>query len=315
MDNLHSVLIALPEITLAVLGFILLLVGLMDRTNVARVTSVLAVLALIITAVVMYWPSRVGMTLQDNLPMFAFHNMFIDDGFARYAKAMMLAASALSLMLSWSYLEHEKIAHSEYPVLIVFATVGMMLMVSAADLMALYVGLELQSLALYVMAAFRRDDAKSSEAGLKYFLLGALSSGLILYGISLVYGYAGTTDFLKLAFILRDAPQHTLGIIFGMVFICAAMAFKVSAVPFHMWTPDVYEGAPTPVTAFFSAAPKIAALALFLRVLREPLLALAPQWTQIIIFVAVASMILGAFAGLVQSNIKRLLAYSSIANV
>ena len=200
--------------------------------------------------------------------------------------------------------------------LILFATLGMMLMVSAEDLLSLYVGLELQSLALYVLAAFQRDDARSSEAGLKYFVLGALSSGLILYGISLIYGYAGTTDFLKLAFMLSsDAATHVLGLTFGMVFICAALAFKVSAVPFHMWTPDVYEGAPTPVTAFFAAAPKLAALALFARVLQEPLIGLVAQWHQVIVFIAVASMLLGSFAGLMQTNIKRLMAYSSIANV
>ena len=217
-------------------------------------------------------------------------------------------------MLSWSYLWRENLEKPEYPVLVLFATLGMMLMVSAADFLALYVGLELQSLALYVLAAFRRDDAKSSEAGLKYFVLGALSSGLILYGISLIYGYTGTTDFVNAGQnALRDAPPP-LGIIFGMVFICAAMAFKVSAVPFHMWTPDVYEGAPTPVTAFFAAAPKLAALALFTRVLMQPLGGLAHQWGQIVVFIAVASMLLGSFAGLAQSNVKRLLAYSSIAN-
>jgi NADH-quinone oxidoreductase subunit N len=228
---------------------------------------------------------------------------------------LLLASSGFSLLLSYTWLDQAKIAKPEYPVLVLFATLGMMLMVSASNLLALYVGLELQSLALYVLAAFQRDNAKSSEAGLKYFVLGALSSGLLLYGISLIYGYAGTIDFVNLAFILRDAPAHTLGIVFGMVFICAALAFKVSAVPFHMWTPDVYEGAPTPVTAFFAAGPKIAALALFVRVLREPLLALAPEWDQVIVFAVVASLIVGSFAGLAQKNLKRLMAYSSIANV
>ena len=246
---------------------------------------------------------------------FAFNTMFVDDGLARFLKLLLLASSGFSLLLSTTYMDQAKLAKPEYPVLILFATLGMMLMVSASNLLSLYVGLELQSLALYVLAAFNRESAKSSEAGLKYFVLGALSSGLLLYGISLIYGYAGSADFVKLAFVLRDAPHPMLGIIFGMVFICAALAFKVSAVPFHMWTPDVYEGAPTPVTAFFSAGPKIAALGLLVRVLREPLLALSPQWDQVMVFAAVASMLLGSLAGLKQKNLKRLMAYSSIANV
>jgi NADH-quinone oxidoreductase subunit N len=214
--------------------------------------------------------------------------------------------------MSGSALEQDKIFRFEYPVLIVFATLGMMLMVSAGDWLSLYVGLELQSLTLYVLAAFRRDDMKSSESGLKYFVLGALSSGLILYGISLIYGMTGTTQFAGLAPMMTGTPP--LGVIFGVVFICAALAFKVSAVPFHMWTPDVYEGAPTPVTAFFAAAPKLAALALFTRVLMQPLGGLEHQWGQIVVFIAAASMLLGSFAGLAQSNVKRLLAYSAIAN-
>lgn len=315
MDNPHSLMIVLPEVTLAVFGLLLLMVGLMNRTNAALVTGVLAMLAFAVTGGVMLCPERLKYALNGGATTFAFGSMFVDDGFARFVKMLLLASSGFSLLLSYSYLGQTKLLKPEYPVLVLFATLGMMLMVSASDLLSLYVGLELQSLALYVLAAFNRENAKSSEAGLKYFVLGALSSGLLLYGISLIYGYAGTTDFVKLAFVLRDAPHQTLGIVFGMVFICAALAFKVSAVPFHMWTPDVYEGAPTPVTAFFSAGPKIAALALFVRVLREPLLALAPQWNQVIVFAAVASMLVGSFAGLKQTNLKRLMAYSSIANV
>jgi NADH-quinone oxidoreductase subunit N len=191
----------------------------------------------------------------------------------------------------------------------------MMLMVSASDFLSLYVGLELQSLSLYVLAACKRDDAKSSEAGLKYFVLGALSSGLLLYGISLIYGFTGTTDFVSVAIDLHYKLHASQGVVIGMVFVCAALAFKISAVPFHMWAPDVYEGAPTPVTAFFAAAPKLAALALLTRFLLEPMIGLSGQWHQVIVFIAVASMLWGAFAGLVQSNLKRLLAYSSIANV
>ena len=244
-----------------------------------------------------------------------FANMFVDDGFTRFVKLLILIGAAFSVMLSWSYLEQQKLALPEFPALVTLATLGMMLMVSSSNLLSLYVGLELQSLALYVLAAYRRDDARSSEAGLKYFVLGALSSGLILYGISFVYGYAGTIDFVELAFRLREAGPHLLGITVGMVFICAALAFKISAVPFHMWTPDVYEGAPTPVTAFFAAATKIAGVALFTRVLMQPLSGLSHQWQQIVIFVSVASMLLGSFGGLAQSNIKRLMAYSSIANI
>jgi len=191
----------------------------------------------------------------------------------------------------------------------------MMLMVSASNLMALYVGLELQSLSLYVLAAFQRDRAKSSEAGLKYFVLGALASGLLLYGVSLLYGYAGSTDFVTLAYALREVSPPPVGIVFGMVFVCAALAFKVSAVPFHMWTPDVYEGAPTPVTAFFASAPKVAGLALLTRLLVGGFHGMHDQWGQVIVFIAVASMVLGSFAGLAQANLKRVMAYSSIANV
>ncbi len=315
MDNASSAFIVLPEIVVAVFGLVLLLVGLMNRSNAARVTSGLAILGFLIAGVVMLCGPRLQPLFGGQLPVFAFDRMFVDDGFARFAKLLILIASSGALLLSWSYLEERHIEHSEYPVLVVFATLGMMLMVSASDLLSLYVGLELQSLSLYVLAAFRRDDVRSSEAGLKYFVLGALSSGLLLYGMSLIYGYAGTTDFVKLSFILREAPQHTTGILFGMVFICAALAFKVSAVPFHMWTPDVYEGSPTPVAAFFAAAPKIAALALLTRLLREPLSGLQPQWEQIVVLIAVASMLLGSFAGLVQTNIKRLMAYSTIGNI
>jgi NADH-quinone oxidoreductase subunit N len=316
MDNPHSLMIVLPEVILAVFGLILLLVGLMNRANVALVTGALTLLAFAITAYALIAPERLHYMFQDGaFPSFAFGSMFVDDGLARFVKLLVLASSGLSLMLSYSYLEQTRLLRPEYPVLVLFAALGMMLMVSAADLLSLYVGLELQSLALYVLAAFHRDSAKSSEAGLKYFVLGALSSGLLLYGMSLIYGYAGTTDFVQLAFMLRDAPPHTLGLTFGMVFICAALAFKVSAVPFHMWTPDVYEGAPTPVTAFFSTAPKIAALALLVRVLFEPLAALMHQWDQVMVFAAIASMLIGSFAGLAQKNLKRLMAYSSIANV
>jgi NADH-quinone oxidoreductase subunit N len=206
-------------------------------------------------------------------------------------------------------------ARFELPVLLLFAALGMLMILSANDLIALYLGIELMSLALYVVAAFRRDTVRSTEAGLKYFVLGALSSGMLLYGASLIYGFAGTTTFEGLAKALSPGGTPAVGLIVGMVFLIAGMAFKVSAVPFHMWTPDVYEGAPTPITAFFAAAPKIAALGLFTRVMIEPLSTLLPQWQQIIVFIAIASMALGAFAAINQSNIKRLMAYSSIGNI
>lgn len=296
----------LPEAYLAATALLLLIFGAMRGDRSTAVVSALAVVGLLVTGVMVAMGPESGL---------AFHDMFRIDAFSRFVKLALLSASALSVLLAGAYLAKTKIARPEYPVLILFATVGMMLMVSANDLMALYVGLELQSLALYVLAAFRRDHAKSSEAGLKYFVLGALSSGMLLYGISLFYGYAGTTNFETLGMILTGGAKPALGVVFGLVFICAALAFKVSAVPFHMWTPDVYEGAPTPVTAFFAAAPKLAALALFTRVLMQPLGGLEAQWAQIIVFVAVASMLLGSFAGLAQGNIKRLMAYSSIANV
>jgi NADH-quinone oxidoreductase subunit N len=245
-----------------------------------------------------------------------FSEMFVSDPFANFAKLLVLAGSAMTLVLSLDYNERERMARFEYAVLILFATVGMMLMVSANDLISLYLGLELQSLSLYVVAAFRRDSLQSTEAGLKYFVLGALASGMLLYGASLVYGFAGTTSFPALAAIVADqAGEPPLGLLFGLVFVAAALAFKVSAAPFHMWTPDVYEGAPTPVTAFFSVAPKIAAVALLVRVMIEPFGALSAQWSQIVVAISILSMLLGAFAAINQQNIKRLMAYSSIGHI
>jgi NADH-quinone oxidoreductase subunit N len=315
MINPQSVTIAMPEIIVAVFGLVSMVAAAVCGTRVTRHIGLLAIAAFALAGFTLFCPSRLAHLLNGALPVFAFGTQFIDDSFGRFAKAIILGASALSILLSWSYFEADNEQRPEYPVLIIFATLGMMLMVSASDLLSLYVGLELQSLALYVLAAFRRDDAKSSESGLKYFVLGSLSSGLLLYGISLVYGFAGTTDFTSLSLGLRHNGADAQGVIVGMVFICAALAFKVSGVPFHMWAPDVYEGAPTPVTAFFASAPKLAAIALLTRFLISPMHALRQDWQQIIFFVAVASMLWGAFAGLVQTNIKRLLAYSSIANV
>ena len=244
----------------------------------------------------------------------AFGGMFLDDGFARFAKVAILLAAAAVLAISQDYMERRGILRFEFPLLVTLAVVGMMVMVSAGDLMALYMGLELQSLALYVVASMRRDSVKSTEAGLKYFILGALSSGLLLYGASLVYGYSGTTLFSGVIEAAGDG-RADLGLLIGLVLVAAGLAFKVSAVPFHMWTPDVYEGAPTPVTAFLSTAPKIAAMALFARVLHDAFGGVVADWQQVIAMLSLLSMFLGAIAAIGQTNIKRLMAYSSIAHM
>ena len=244
----------------------------------------------------------------------AFNGMFIDDGFARFAKVAVLVSAAAVLLMGQDYMKRRGLLRFEYPVLVALATVGMMMMVSAGDLMSLYMGLELQSLALYVVASLRRDSVKSTEAGLKYFVLGALSSGLLLYGASLVYGYSGTTLFSGII----QTTQHgevSLGLLFGLIFLISGLAFKVSAVPFHMWTPDVYEGSPTPVTAFFATAPKVAAMALFARVMHDAFGHAVSDWQQVIAVISVLSMFLGAVAAIGQRDIKRLMAYSSIAHM
>jgi NADH-quinone oxidoreductase subunit N len=245
-----------------------------------------------------------------------FDGAFVVDGFARFMKVLTLVASAAALILSFDDLRRTGSLRFEYPVLVLLATAGMLMMISANDLISLYVGLELQSLSLYVLAAIRRDDVRSSEAGLKYFVLGALSSGMLLYGASLVYGFTGATDFAAIArAAAAPGAGQSLGLIVGLVFLMVGLAFKISAVPFHMWTPDVYEGAPTPVAAFFSAAPKVAAMALLMRVTLEGFAGIKPQWQQIVSALAIASMVLGAFAAIGQSNFKRLLAYSAIGNI
>ncbi len=244
----------------------------------------------------------------------AFHGMFIDDAFARFAKVVILVSAAAVIVMSQDYMARWNMLRFEFPVIITLAVTGMMMMVSAGDLMALYMGLELQSLALYVTAAMRRDSAKSSEAGLKYFVLGSLSSGLLLYGASLIYGFAGTTNFSGIIDVVQGGSLP-VGLLFGMVFVIVGLAFKVSAVPFHMWTPDVYEGSPTPVTAFFATAPKIAAMGLLARLLTDAFGRVPSDWSQIIAVLALLSMFLGSIAGIGQTNIKRLMAYSSIAHM
>src|SRR6266478_1519778 len=292
---------------LAAAAMALLILGVWRGEGSARLVSWLAIGVLILVlaiAEVGGGDRRVG-----------FYGMFVNDAFALFTKALVLIGSAVSILMAIRYNEEEGIARFEFPVLVLLATTGMMVMISANDLITLYVGLELQNLALYVVAAFNRDSVRSSEAGLKYFVLGALSSGMLLYGASLVYGFAGTTAFDELTKLLTGGAPVETGILIGLVFVIVGLAFKVSAVPFHMWTPDVYEGAPTPVSAFFAVAPKLAALALFIRFLIEPFGALIGEWRQIIIFLSIASMVLGAVAAIAQQNIKRLMAYSSIGHV
>jgi NADH-quinone oxidoreductase subunit N len=308
MEPVPNPTAALPEMFLAVVAMALLLYGAFRGDSQTRSVSWLTVLALI-AAVVMELALGTSRAV-------TFAGMFVTDGFAIFMKCLVLGASATSIIMSLDYLSHERAERIEFPLLILFATVGMLMMISANDLLSLYVGLELQSLSLYILAAIRRDTARSSEAGLKYFVLGALASGMLLYGCSMVYGFAGTTGFEALAGILvGPEAEPSVGIIIGLVFIAAGLAFKVSAVPFHMWTPDVYEGAPTPITALFSAAPKLAAMALLVRVMVGPFGGLVAEWQQIVIVVSIGSMVLGAFAAINQSNIKRMMAYSSIGHV
>ncbi|NKX44358.1 NADH-quinone oxidoreductase subunit NuoN [Roseicyclus persicicus] len=244
----------------------------------------------------------------------AFGGMFVDDAFARFAKVTILLSAAAILVISHDYMQRTDLLRFEYPVLVTLATIGMMMMVSAGDLIALYMGLELQSLALYVIASLRRDSVRSTEAGLKYFILGALSSGLLLYGASLTYGYAGTTLFSGIV-QTATAGEMPLGLLFGLVFVLSGLAFKVSAAPFHMWTPDVYEGSPTPITALFATAPKVAAMALFARVVYDAFGGAVGDWQQIVAFLAILSMFVGAIAAIGQTDIKRLMAYSSISHM
>ncbi len=296
-----------PELFVAVAAMVMLMYGAFRGEESTRFVTWAGVLVMVVAGLLVLAGPADKTT--------AFNGQFMVDAFAVFTKILLMAGAALALILAQPYNMREDIKQFEYPILMVFAVLGMMMMVSANDLLSLYVGLELQSLALYVVAAIRRDNLRSSEAGLKYFVLGALSSGILLYGMSLIYGFAGTTGFDGLAATFAAGEDAPVGVIVGLVFIAAGLAFKVSAVPFHMWTPDVYEGAPTPVTAFFAIAPKIAAMALFVRVMLEPFGDLVAEWQQIIWFISLASMILGSFAAIVQTNIKRLMAYSSIGHM
>ncbi|WP_213772533.1 NADH-quinone oxidoreductase subunit NuoN [Bradyrhizobium sp. dw_78] len=300
----YQLLPVLPELVLAVGAMVLLMIGAYRGQQMTGVVTGLAICLLVVVGV-----------LELMLPagkLTTFNGSFIVDGFARFLKILALIGSAVTLVLSFEFLSDPSRRIFEYAVLVLLSTLGMMVLISAGDLIMLYLGLELMSLALYVVAASNRDNAKSTEAGLKYFVLGALSSGMLLYGASLIYGFTGTVAFAGIAAAVKTG---SIGIVFGLVFLLAGLCFKISAVPFHMWTPDVYEGAPTPVTAFFASAPKVAALAVFTRVALTAFPGIISQWQQIVVFVSIASMALGSFAAIGQTNIKRLMAYSSIGHM
>ncbi|TPG22659.1 NADH-quinone oxidoreductase subunit NuoN [Sphingomonas koreensis] len=307
MDYVANLRMALPEDVLSIASLALMLVSAWGGQRSTRAVSWCSVAVLIGAGIALIGPASSGGV--------AFAGLYRADAFAAFAKVLIYIAAAVAIIMAPGFFQRTSgdDLRPEYPVLILLSAVGMGIMVSAGDLLSLYVGLELQSLAAYVLASFMRRDTRSAEAGLKYFVLGALASGILLYGISLVYGFSGTTLFEGIS--TAYATRHSMGLMFGLVFVFAGLAFKMSAVPFHMWTPDVYEGAPTPVTAFFASAPKVAAMGLAVRVAVEAMGPATDQWRQIVIFAALASIILGAVAAIGQSNIKRLLAYSSINNV
>ena len=302
---------ALPELLLACVAMALLMFGVFRGDKATPTVLLLSVATLVVLIALIALGPRGEAT--------AFGGLFVSDGYGDFMKILVLIGSATAMVMSLRYFENEGVVRFEYPILMLFATLGMLMMISANDLISLYLSLELQSLSLYVIAAIRRDSLRSTEAGLKYFVLGALSSGMLLYGASLIYGFAGTTSFEALAdvFAVSAAAGHgpSVGLIIGLVFLLSGLAFKVSAVPFHMWTPDVYEGAPTPIAAFFASAPKVAAIALLARVMMGPFGEFTAQWQQIVVVISIASMVLGAFAAIYQTNIKRLMAYSSIGHV
>ena len=304
MLHLSTLMPLLPELTLIVGALVLLMIGAISgEKSSGGITALSIVLILGVGLLIAIAPP--GKTV-------VFGGSFVVDDFSRFAKLLMLAGSAGALFLALDFLRKAGRGKFEYPILVLLASVGMMMIISSGDLIALYLGLELMSLSLYVLAAIDRDNARSTEAGLKYFVLGALSSGMLLYGASLIYGFTGTVTYEGIA---KVAMEGGTGLTFGLVFLLAGLCFKVSAVPFHMWTPDVYEGAPTPVTAFFASAPKVAAMALFVRVVITAFPSIAIQWQQIVVFVSIASMVLGAFAAIGQTNIKRLMGYSSIGHM
>lgn len=310
MDWSQSLRLIAPEETLSIAGLVLLLVAAWAGDKASRLISILAVAALV-GATFFVVPALCGGEMGPDTS--AFFGQMRADAFASYAKILIYLSAAASLVIAPAFFSRFNAMRAEYPVLILFAALGMGIMVSAGDLIALYIGLEMNSLASYVLAAFLRRDDRSAEAGLKYFVLGALASGILLFGMSLVYGFTGTVSFTGINAALSGGLST--GAMVGIVFILAGLAFKISAVPFHMWTPDVYEGAPTPVTTFFSTAPKVAALALTMRVMLDVFGEQGGAWQQIVVFISLASIIVGALGAIGQTNIKRLMAYSSINNV
>ena len=304
-DFLPAIGPVLPEMVLGVGALVLVLIGALRGERSTTLVNGVAMLVLAIAGMLVV-DGGGGRTL-------VFGGSYVVDGFGAFMKVLTILGSMAALLLSLDFMRREGIDRFEYGILVVIATLGMFMMISAHDLIGLYLGIELQSLSLYVVAAINRDQLKSSEAGLKYFVLGALSSGMLLYGMSFIYGFTGGVAYDAIAAAARG-PQG-FGVIFGIVFLAAGLAFKMSAVPFHMWTPDVYEGAPTPVAAFIAGAPKLAAVAMTTRALVESFPAIGPQWQQIITFISIASMVLGAFGAIGQSNLKRLMAYSAIGNV
>jgi len=297
--------LALPEIVLSVIGLAILIFGVLRKQDSTLLCTMFTIGGLLIA----------GLLVLTRTSGFAFHGQIVKDAFSGFNQILILSGAALSIILALDWNRAQGISRFEFPVLILFCSVGMMVMAAASNLMTLYLGLELQSLALYVLAGFARDDLRSSEAGLKYFVLSGLASGLLLYGISLVYGFSGTMDLMSLRELLVQSANASAGLVVGIVFVLVGLAFKVSAVPFHMWTPDVYEGAPTPVTVFFATAPKVAAMSLLLRVMGTSFASLVGAWQILVIIVSIASMVLGALAAIGQSNIKRLMAYSSIGHM
>jgi NADH-quinone oxidoreductase subunit N len=297
--------LALPEIVLACVGMATLIFGVLRKQDSTVLCSMFTIGGFLIA----------GLLVLTRASGFGFHGQFVADPFSGFNQILILSGAALSLILALDWNRSQGIARFEFPVLMLFSTVGMMIMASASNLMTLYMGLELQSLALYVLASFARDELRSSEAGLKYFVLSGLASGLLLYGISLVYGFSGSMDLGSLHVLLTNPASASTGLIVGIVFVLVGLAFKVSAVPFHMWTPDVYEGAPTPVTVFFATAPKVAAMSLVLRVMGTSFGSLVGAWQILVVVMSIASMVLGALAAIGQSNIKRLMAYSSIGHM
>jgi NADH-quinone oxidoreductase subunit N len=304
-DLATSLSIALPELILAVGAMVVLMIGVYAGRSATGLVSALSVLLLAAAAVWLMITDASGE---------AFGGAIILDPFARVMMVLTLIGSAVALVMAVRFASHAGFYSFEYPVMILLSTVGMMLMISAHNMIGLYLGLELQNLGLYVLAAFHRDNLRSTESGLKYFVLSSLSSGLLLYGITLVYGYTGSVGFHEIAAVLSAGPR-SIGLLFGIVFVLAGLIFKISAVPFHMWTPDVYEGAPTPVTAFLSSAPKMAAMSFLVRTTVDAFQPAVADWQQVIVFVSIASMALGSFAAIGQRNFKRLMAYSAIGHM